>query len=147
VPDDQDECPELAGDRAHDGCPARTYVKITKSKIYIFGKVQFRTGSAEIDRRSEPLLDQIGQALNANPDVKVVVIEGHTDNKGGRAINQRLSEERAAAVKEALVKRGVDGDRLRTRGYGETRPLAPNKSPAGRAKNRRVDFVIPGGGR
>jgi outer membrane protein OmpA-like peptidoglycan-associated protein len=147
IPDDQDECPELAGDRAHDGCPARTYVKITKSTIYIFGKVQFRSGSAEIDRRSEPLLDQIGEALNANPDVKVVVIEGHTDNVGGRAINQRLSEERAAAVKEALEKRGVSGERLRTRGFGETRPLAPNKSPAGRAKNRRVDFVIPGGGR
>jgi outer membrane protein OmpA-like peptidoglycan-associated protein len=147
IPDEEDECPELAGDRAHDGCPPRTYVKIEKGKVYIFGKVQFRTGSAEIDRRSEPLLDQIAQALQANPDVHHVVIEGHTDNKGGTAINQRLSEERAASVKAALVKRGVDGGRLSTRGYGETRPIAPNKSPGGRAKNRRVDFVIPGGGR
>ena len=51
------------------------------------------------------------------------------------------------AVREALIQRGVDRDRLRTRGFGETRPIAPNKSPAGRAKNRRVDFVIQGGHR
>ena len=57
-------------------------------------------------------------------------------------MNQRLSEERAASVKEALEKRGVDGDRLSTRGYGESKPIAPNKSAAGRAKNRRVEFII-----
>ncbi len=147
IPDEQDECPELAGDRAHDGCPAHTYVKIEQGRVYIFGKVQFRTGSAEIDKRSEPLLDQIGEALNANPDVKRVVIEGHTDDVGGTALNQRLSQERAEAVKNALVKRGVDGDRLTPRGFGESGPLAPNTSAAGRAKNRRVDFVIPEGGR
>jgi len=142
IPDEQDECPELSGDREHDGCPAKTYVKIENGKIIIFGKVQFRTGSAEIDRRSEPLLDQIGEALNANPQVKEIEIQGHTDNVGGRAINERLSQERAASVKSALEKRNVDGGRLATHGYGETRPLAPNKSPGGRAKNRRVEFVI-----
>jgi outer membrane protein OmpA-like peptidoglycan-associated protein len=147
IPDEQDECPELAGDRAHDGCPARTYVKIEEGRVYIFGKVQFRTGSADIDKRSEPLLDQIGQALNANPDVKHVVIEGHTDNVGGAQLNLRLSQERADKVKQALIDRGVDGDRLTAKGFGENGPLAPNSSAAGRAKNRRVDFVIPGGGR
>jgi len=142
IPDDDDECPELEGDKEHDGCPAKTYVKIENGKIIIFGKVQFRTGSAEIDKRSEPLLDQIGEALTANPQVKNVEIQGHTDNIGGRDINKRLSEERAASVKSALEKRGVDGGRLDTHGYGETRPLAPNKTKAGRAKNRRVEFVI-----
>jgi outer membrane protein OmpA-like peptidoglycan-associated protein len=142
IPDSDDECPELEGDREHDGCPAKTYVKIENGKIIIFGKVQFRTGSAEIDHRSEPLLDQIGQALNANPDVKHVEIQGHTDNVGGRPINQKLSEERAASVKSALEKRNVDGGRLEPHGYGENRPIAPNKSPGGRAKNRRVEFVI-----
>ncbi len=145
IPDSQDECPELAGDRAHDGCPAKTYVKIENGKVYIFGKVQFATGSAHIDRRSEPLLDQIGQALVANPQVGKIRVDGHTDNVGGTGINQKLSEERAASVREALIKRGVDGDRLATRGYGESRPVAPNKSPAGRAKNRRVEFIIVGG--
>ncbi|HET7502419.1 MAG TPA: OmpA family protein [Kofleriaceae bacterium] len=147
IPDGQDECPELAGDRAHDGCPAKTYVKIENGKVYIFGKVQFNSNSAHIDRRSEPLLDQISQALNANPGVGKVLIEGHTDNVGDARFNQRLSQERAEAVREALIQRGVDGDRLTTRGFGETHPLAPNKSPAGRAKNRRVEFIILGGRR
>ena len=147
IPDAQDECPELKGDRAHDGCPAKTYVKIENGKVFIFGKVQFGNNSSKIDRRSEPLLDQISQALIANPGVGHVLVEGHTDNVGDKRFNQRLSEERAAAVREALVKRGVDGDRLATRGFGETRPVAPNKSPAGRAKNRRVEFIITGGRR
>lgn len=147
VPDAQDECPELKGDRAHDGCPAKTFVKIEGGKVYIFGKVQFGTNSSKIDRRSNPLLDQIGQALNANPDVGKLRIEGHTDNVGDPRLNQRLSEGRAASVREALIERGVDGDRLSTRGFGETRPIAPNKSPAGRAKNRRVEFIITGGRR
>jgi outer membrane protein OmpA-like peptidoglycan-associated protein len=147
IPDAQDECPELKGDRAHDGCPAKTYVKIENGRVFIFGKVQFATNSARIDHRSEPLLDQISQALNANPGVGSVRVEGHTDNVGDARFNQRLSEERAAAVREALIHRGVDSDRLTPRGYGETRPIAPNKSPAGRAKNRRVEFILTGGRR
>jgi OOP family OmpA-OmpF porin len=147
IPDAQDECPELSGDRAHDGCPARTYVKIQAGKVYIFGKVQFAVGSSRIDRRSEPLLDQISEALKANPDVGTLRIDGYTDNVGDPRFNQRLSEERAASVRAALIKRGVDGDHLTTRGFGETHPIGPNKSPAGRANNRRVEFIILGGGR
>lgn len=147
IPDEQDECPELKGDRAHDGCPAKTYVRIEGGKVYIFGKVRFATSSSKLDRRSDALLDQISEALNANPNVGTLRIDGHTDNVGDPRFNQRLSEERAAAVREALIKRGVDGDRLTARGFGETRPIAPNKSPAGRANNRRVEFIIMGGRR
>lgn len=142
--DEDDECPELAeepgGDR--DGCPIKTYVTITEGKIYIFGKVQFRTGSAEIDPRSTELLDQIAQALNASPQVTRVRIEGHTDNVGGQGVNQRLSDERARAVRQALIDRGVDGGRLEPKGFGEDQPAAPNRTRAGRAKNRRVEFII-----
>ena len=145
IPDTDDECPELAGDAAHRGCPAHTYVKIENGKIIIFGKVQFRSGSAEIDSNSGPLLDQIAEALNANPQVAHVRIEGHTDNVGDRTLNQKLSEARAQSVKDALEKRHVDGGRLETRGYGETRPIAPNTAPGGRHKNRRVEFVIADG--
>jgi len=145
IPDAQDECPELKGDRAHDGCPARTYVKIDSGNVYIFGKVQFSYNSSRMEHRNDALLDQISQAMIANPGVGNIRIDGYTDNVGDPRFNQRLSEERAAAVREALIKRGVDADRLTTRGHGETHPLAPNKSAAGRAKNRRVEFIITGG--
>src|SRR5262249_2830990 len=112
IPDEADEGPELAGDRAHNGCPANTSGRIEEGRLYIFGKVQFQTGSHHIDHRSEPLLDQIAQALNANPQVHHIRIDGHTDNVGGMSMNQHLSDERSASVKEALEKRGVDGDRL-----------------------------------
>jgi len=147
IPDSQDECPELKGDRAHDGCPAKTYVKIENGHVVIFGKVQFATNSAHIDQRSNQLLDQIAQALNANPGVGNIRVDGYTDNVGDAHYNLRLSEERAASVREALIQRGVDGGRLTTRGHGETNPIAPNKAPAGRAKNRRVEFIIIGGHR
>ncbi len=142
VLDADDECPELRGEPERRGCPARTYVKIEDGKIVIIGKVQFQTGSTEIDRNSDALLDQIAQALDANPQVKKIRIEGHTDDVGDAASNQKLSEQRASSVKKALEKRGVDGDRLDTRGLGETRPIAPNASPGGRQKNRRVEFII-----
>ena len=142
IRDEDDECPELKGEPDRHGCPAKTYVKIENGEIFIIGKVQFRTGSTEIDRSSDPLLDQIAQALDANPQVKKIRIEGHTDNVGDPKLNQKLSEERAESVKKALTKRGVDEDRLQTRGFGEIKPIAPNKSPGGRQKNRRVEFVI-----
>jgi outer membrane protein OmpA-like peptidoglycan-associated protein len=145
IADDDDECPEMPGDRAHDGCPARTYVKIVDGKIYIFGKVQFATGSARVDNRSEVVLDQVAAALRANPQVRHVRIDGHTDNIGGPTVNRRLAGERAAAVKAGLQRRGISGGRLSTRGVGEDNPIAPNRTRAGRAKNRRVEFIITGG--
>jgi outer membrane protein OmpA-like peptidoglycan-associated protein len=142
IPDDDDECPELSGEPDREGCPARTYVQIEGGQVYIFGKVRFRTGSDEIDQRSEPLLDQVAQALHANPQVAKVRIEGHTDNVGDQAQNQKLSEDRAAAVRKALIARGIDAGRLEARGYGDSRPAAPNRTKAGRTKNRRVEFII-----
>ena len=147
IPDTQDECPEIQGDRAHDGCPAKTYVRIEQGRIYIFGKVLFATNSARIDARSEPLLHQIAEALNENPQVGGIRIDGHTDNVGDAGYNKQLSDERAVSVREALVKRGVEPNRLTTRGWGETKPIASNKSAGGRAKNRRVEFIIVGGHR
>jgi outer membrane protein OmpA-like peptidoglycan-associated protein len=120
---------------------------LVKGHIEIFGKVLFRTGSADIDKRSDQLLDQISTALKTNPQVRKVRIEGHTDNIGGPEVNRRLSQERAESVKKALVERGVDEDRLEAKGYGEENPVAPNETAAGRAKNRRVEFIIAEGSR
>jgi outer membrane protein OmpA-like peptidoglycan-associated protein len=140
--DGDDECPDLKGEADRNGCPAHTFVKIEGNQIIIIGKVQFETGSAHITKKSEQLLDQIAQALNTHTQIKKMRVEGHTDNVGPPAINQKLSEERAVSVKDALTKRGVDGDRLDTKGFGETHPIAPNKTAGGRQKNRRVEFVI-----
>lgn len=144
IPDQSDECPDMPEEPGGDGdgCPSETFVKIVGDEMHIFGKVQFKLGSAEIDRRSDALLDQVAAALRANPQVERLRIEGHTDDVGDDRLNQRLSEERAASVKRALVERGIESDRLATRGHGESRPLAPNRSAAGRAKNRRVEFLI-----
>lgn len=148
IVDDLDECPEQPEEPGGDldGCPSRTFVTIVDGEIQIFGKVQFKTGSAEIDQKSDPLLDQIAAAMTSNPGAARIRIEGHTDGSGDAAINQRLSEDRARSVERALIQRGVADDRLETRGYGESRPAAPNRTAAGRAKNRRVEFIIVEGG-
>ncbi|MBA3821419.1 MAG: OmpA family protein [Deltaproteobacteria bacterium] len=145
IADGDDECPELSGEADRRGCPSRTFVNIEDGKMIIIGKVQFRSGSAEIEPGSEQLLDQIAQALAGNTQVQKLRIEGHTDNVGDDTMNQQLSQQRAEAVKAALTKRGVSGDRLDAVGVGEERPIAPNDSAGGRQKNRRVEFVILGG--
>lgn len=141
VPDDDDECPDQAGPRRNDGCPERGHVVFRHGRLVIFGKVFFETGSARIQKRSSVLLDQIAAAVREHPEVGRIRVEGHTDNVGPPAMNLRLSRERAESVRDALVARGVRRDRLRTEGYGESHPVAPNRTRAGRAKNRRVEFV------
>jgi outer membrane protein OmpA-like peptidoglycan-associated protein len=141
VLDDDDECPDQAGPRGNDGCPERGQVILRRGRIYIIGKVHFDTGSAHIQKRSNALLDQIAFLMKEHREIHQVVIEGHTDNVGPPDLNLRLSRERADAVKVALVERGVHHERLRTQGFGESHPMAPNRTRAGRAKNRRVEFV------
>jgi len=140
--DGDDECPDLKGEADRRGCPAKTYVKIEDGRIFIIGKVQFETGSTQLTQKSDPLLDQIAQALAGNPQATKIRIEGHTDDVGDDGVNQKLSEQRAAAVRAALEQRGIARGRLETRGLGETRPIAPNTSAGGRQKNRRVEFII-----
>jgi len=86
-------------------------------------------------------LDKGVAIMNEHPKIRVA-IEGHTDNTGTPAGNQKLSEKRAAAVKAYLAKQGVSEDRMSTSGYGQSKPIADNKTSAGRAANRRVEFKI-----
>jgi outer membrane protein OmpA-like peptidoglycan-associated protein len=141
VPDDDDECPDQAGPRSNDGCPLRGTVVWRHGKLVVFGKVHFDTGSSRIQRRSDGLLDQIAFMVKDHPEVGRIRVEGYTDNVGPPDMNVRLSRERADSVRNALIERGVPRDRLRTEGYGESHPMAPNRTRAGRAKNRRVEFV------
>ena len=142
--DDDDECPEtpeaIGGDG--DGCPDKGRVIYEDGHITVIGKVQFETGSAKIAPKSEPLVDDVARLLKEHPEFKHVVIEGHTDSTGPAAVNDKLSKQRAESVKAALVKRGIEADRLETEGYGASKPMSSNDYPAGRARNRRVEFAI-----
>jgi outer membrane protein OmpA-like peptidoglycan-associated protein len=144
IPDDVDECPDDAeepgGDR--DGCPDKARVTVRNGQLVIFGKVQFALGSDTILPKSEQLVDEMARALKEHPELKKIEIQGHTDSVGDDFYNLKLGQERSESVKRALVKRGVAPVRLTAKGYGEANPLAPNDTPAGRAKNRRVEFVI-----
>ena len=118
-------------------------VKMTEKKLDLLEKVYFDTSKTTIKPGSFALLDEVAQVLNDNPQVKKVVIEGHTDNTGAADLNTKLSQGRAEAVRAYLVKKGVAADRLEAKGFGPTRPIADNKTAKGREANRRVDFVIP----
>jgi outer membrane protein OmpA-like peptidoglycan-associated protein len=110
-----------------------------KKPVQIYG-IYFDFNSATIKPDSEAVLKQISDILHKNSDWKVSVA-GHTDNIGEAAFNQKLSEQRAAAVKEALVSRyGIAPDRLSTKGFGASRPVEPNTTLEGRARNRRVEL-------
>jgi outer membrane protein OmpA-like peptidoglycan-associated protein len=139
--DDDDGCPDCAAQTA-DGCPQKYQnVVITKTRIELKQTVFFETGRTKIRQISFQLLDEVAQALTDNPTIHVR-IEGHTDSRGGERRNLRLSQGRAAAVRAYLVSRGVAGERMIAKGYGESMPLADNRTARGRAQNRRVEFVI-----
>jgi outer membrane protein OmpA-like peptidoglycan-associated protein len=101
-------------------------------------RIEFASGDSAIDARSARLLDRLAEAAGGCPGK--VRIEGHTDSVGDATDNQRLSEARAAAVREALLRRGLPAERLQAVGHGDTQPLADNAGAAGRAANRRIDF-------
>lgn len=107
--------------------------------------IYFASGSARINQvESAPVLDEVAQFFNRCPS-ESMVIAGHTDSDGSASYNQDLSERRAAAVAEALLSRAVDAARMNTTGLGETQPVAKNATPAGKAKNRRIEFNPMGG--
>lgn len=145
IRDDVDACPNEKGkpdpDPQKNGCP--TSVRVTDQEIVILEQVQFKTGSAVILKASDDLLFQVAVVLSEHPEILKIEVQGHTDNRGGKKYNQRLSQKRAAAVVKWLVKRGnVDANRLTSHGYGMDEPLTDNDTPEGRQKNRRVQFKI-----
>lgn len=102
--------------------------------------INFDSGKSSIKQESMPIVEQIAEMMNQAPSLKLS-IEGHTDSDGSNETNQKLSEDRAKAVMEAIVKRGIDTLRLSSVGFGESKPIADNENEAGKAKNRRVELV------
>jgi OOP family OmpA-OmpF porin len=107
---------------------------------YIALYINFETGKSLITGESQKTVDQIAEMLKANPALKISV-EGHTDNVGSPASNKSLSENRAKAIMNALISKGIAASRLSAKGWGQEKPVADNRTEEGRAKNRRVEIV------
>ncbi|MCC6746599.1 MAG: OmpA family protein [Deltaproteobacteria bacterium] len=122
--------------------PKRSQVKLTKSAIVITKNVHFATGTANLMPDSQQLLDEVAEVMQGNPKIRKVEVGGHTDNRGAPKGNEQLSQARADAVRDYLLKAGVAADRLTAKGYGPHQPKAPNITPRNRATNRRVEFKI-----
>ena len=108
--------------------------------VVTLGDVLFDTGRAELRAGALRAIDRLAAFLQSNPQRRIV-IEGHTDNTGGGELNLALSERRAAAVRDALLARGIESERVIARGLGESYPLATNDTAVGRQQNRRVEIV------
>jgi len=147
IPDESDECPTAPGEAAANGCPVA--VRMEEGRIQILHRIEFRTNSSRLRASAMPILTEVVSVLRANPQIRRVRVEGHTDNRAGHEQNQALSQRRAQAVVEWLVERGIESERLQAQGMGETQPIESNDTREGQAANRRVEFVIvdpPAGG-
>jgi outer membrane protein OmpA-like peptidoglycan-associated protein len=110
-------------------------------RVSLASDVLFDSGSAKLRPGAQDKLSHVAEVLQRYPRTRVEIV-GHTDSRGSEASNQSLSEHRAAAVKDVLVRDGVDASRITTRGAGELRPVSTNDTLEGRAMNRRVEMVV-----
>src|SRR5258706_7359250 len=141
-----DQCPTEPetknGYQDADGCPDTPRVVVTKTEVKISEKIMFAFAKATIEPASQNLLDEIAFVVNDNPQIEYIEVAGHADKIGTDAVNVQLTNRRAQAVIEALVKRQVDARRMRPQGYANYCPLDPADTDAAREKNRRVEFKI-----
>ncbi|MDB5200059.1 MAG: OmpA family protein [Chitinophagaceae bacterium] len=140
VNDEEDKCPNEAGPASNFGCPVIAPEVIEKVNLAA-RNIFFATGSSKLLAKSYSSLDNVVKILQDNPSYKVD-IAGHTDTTGTQEKNHVLSHDRANAVKAYLVSKGIDESRMTTEGYGSDRPIASNKTAAGKAKNRRVEMKL-----
>lgn len=117
-------------------------VIVERKKLTLNDTIQFETNKAVIKPESYAMLNETADAINEYGEIKALRIEGHTDERGSDAYNLDLSKQRAAALVEYFIERGVDPARLSSEGFGETRPIDNRSTPEAWAKNRRVDFFI-----
>lgn len=156
VPDAEDDCPTDPGVKENAGCraapapppaPVRAPPKVENvavkgDTIELPRPVEFEVGSARLAASAEPLIDALALTLANLAPGKVVLVRGHTDNRGARAANLLLSRRRAEAVVKALVAQGIAAEKLASEGLGPDEPVASNSDESGRSKNRRVEFKL-----
>lgn len=145
VPNADDRCPDLPGDPSNYGCP-----KITEKARNTFTKalrgIKFETDRDVIKPSSYSVLQEVVNVLKEYPEYNVTIC-GHTDNRGGAEYNLDLSKRRAEAVAKFLENNGISKKRMKTEGYGLSRPIATNETVEGRALNRRVEFIVTENGK
>ncbi len=140
VADKDDDCPTVAGPASNKGCPEVTAETIKQLNDY--GKtILFDSGKSSFKTQSFAVLQSISDILKEYPNSNFM-IEGHTDSDGSNQLNQTLSENRAAAVKNYLIEKGISTERLKSTGFGETKPISTNKTAKGKADNRRVEVSL-----
>jgi outer membrane protein OmpA-like peptidoglycan-associated protein len=120
--------------------PTQTVVK--DNKIMILTPVYFDYNKDTIKSESFQILNDVAQTLTEHPELLKVEVAGHTDSDGSDTYNEDLSQRRVESVRRYLIEKGINGDRLVAKGYGESKPIASNKTDEGKAKNRRVELVI-----
>ncbi|WP_264618666.1 DUF5723 family protein [Flavobacterium sp. 7A] len=140
VVDKDDKCPKVKGTAANKGCPEVT-AEVIKSLNNFSKAVLFDSGKSSIRTVSNAKLEEIVKVMNEYKATNFI-LEGYTDNTGIAAKNLQLSKERAAAVKNYLIAKGISADRLTSEGYGIVKPIASNKTATGRAENRRVEIIL-----
>ncbi len=162
--EDEDGCPDLDNDKDRildrddkcpnvpetynnfedeDGCMDRNgLTELGDGGIIVLKSIEFEFNSAKLRSVSFPILDAVVATMNGNPDLSLIEVQGHTDERGDDAYNLDLSIRRAASVMKYLTDHGVDDKRLASEGYGETLPLDRAHTERAWAKNRRVEFVI-----
>ncbi len=140
IEDKLDNCPRVAGVASNNGCP-----EIKAAVKQLFEKalqgVQFETGKSVIKSNSFAILNNVAKIMAENPTYKLYIL-GHTDNVGDAAKNLKLSQDRAAAVEKYLESKGVKTERVRSEGFGDTKPAYDNATKEGKTKNRRVEFKV-----
>jgi outer membrane protein OmpA-like peptidoglycan-associated protein len=144
VPNRADSCANEPGTQENMGCPAHVQplVEIRRDHLVLQGKVFFDASGARIQARSFELLDWVARVINEHPEMPLVVVGGHTDDRGFPDANRRLSQSRAEAVRQYLIQKKVAPERMQSQGYGQDRPVDSNATSIGRENNRRVEFVI-----
>jgi len=144
--DVSDKCPNepetYNGVNDEDGCPDQGLATMTKGKIVTMKPIYFETDKDIIKPESFPVVDSVAAAINGNPWIDLVEIQGHADERGDDAHNLDLTERRAASVRRALEERNVLPSKLKSHGYGETKPICKEHNEGCWSKNRRVEFII-----
>ena len=140
VLDKDDKCPDVAGTAANNGCPEVSDEVIKRLNDYA-KTILFDSGKASFKQQTYPVLQAMVAILKEYPGSRFS-LEGHTDSDGTDVANQKLSEDRAGAVKNYLGENGIESDRLSSVGFGESKPIDTNKTKAGKANNRRVEVKL-----